>query len=320
MRRDISPLHHNGTVRPSQGNHPMRSLPAVSTLRRSTVALAALLLTLGLGSPARADDPSAAPAAPPAAPTSAATPTASAQPAAPTVAAINPAALPSTRLAPVPSASIVPALATLGGIGLLSLSDHYVWQHVTNAGGSGAQRLADFVRPIGTPTVVAPPLIAGFVGGLVFHRPDIEHASVRMAASIVFASTATELLKQVVGRSRPYQVLNGDPDEVRFLSGNTSFPSGHTTLAFAAAAAIDRETSARWVPWVVYPVAGLVGWSRIHDQMHWTSDVAAGAAVGYFATNAAESFLRSDGMQRRFAPLIGVGGHGAPTVGVRFQF
>ena len=281
---------------------------AAPVLRRSALALS-LLLTLGLGSSARADD-SAAPATPATVQASAPRP----------AAALNPAAsVPSTRLEYAHSPSLLPAFAVLGGVGLLGISDHDVWKHATFAGGPGAQRLADFAQPIGTPAVIGPVLVAGFVGGLAFHNPDLTHASARMAGSIAFAVVTTQTLKTVVGRSRPGEVLNGDPDEMRLFSGHESFPSGHTTLAVAAATAIDRETDARWVPWVVYPVAGLVGWSRIHDQMHWMSDVAAGAAVGYFATSAADNFLRSDnGVTRRFSPIFGVGK--GVTVGARVQF
>jgi membrane-associated phospholipid phosphatase len=85
-----------------------------------------------------------------------------------------------------------------------------------------------------------------------------------------------------VGRARP-SAAPGDPGEFR-PSGRLdgSFPSGHTTIAFAAAAAIDAETPARWVPWVVYPAAAAVGWARVSEDRHWLSDVVAGAALGYW--------------------------------------
>ena len=48
--------------------------------------------------------------------------------------------------------------------------------------------------------------------------------------------------------------------------------------------------------------------------------MAAGAAVGYFASNAAESFLRSrNRVTARLAPIIGAGA-GGTTVGLRYQF
>src|SRR5437016_2629934 len=69
----------------------------------------------------------------------------------------------------------------------------------------------------------------------------------------------------------------------------TSFPSGHTTAAFAAAAAVSSETSEWWPRsrWIIGPIvyagATLVGVSRMYDDKHWASDVAMGAAIGTFA-------------------------------------
>jgi membrane-associated phospholipid phosphatase len=67
-----------------------------------------------------------------------------------------------------------------------------------------------------------------------------------------------------------------------------SFPSGHSTAAFAFAAAVSSETQ-RWWPgtrWVIGPIlyggASLTGLSRIYDNAHWASDVMAGAALGTF--------------------------------------
>jgi membrane-associated phospholipid phosphatase len=59
------------------------------------------------------------------------------------------------------------------------------------------------------------------------------------------------------------------------------------------AAVISHETGSRWVPWVGYPLAGLVGWSRVHDNEHWTSDVVAGAALGAWVAVKSDDWLRS---------------------------
>lgn len=217
------------------------------------------------------------------------------------------------------SHTAVPELAAIAGVALLGISDHWVWRQATGAGGTGGQRLADFVQPIGTPAVVLPPLVLGYAAGALFDRPGLSRASVRIAGAIGLAGVTTEALKLTVGRSRPFQVLNGDPDEMRMFSGGSSFPSGHATIAFAAATALDRETDSRWVPWLAYPIAGLVGWSRIHDEKHWLSDVAAGAAVGYFAANHAENFMRSsDPIGRRLSPILQVGR--GMMVGARYRF
>jgi membrane-associated phospholipid phosphatase len=68
-----------------------------------------------------------------------------------------------------------------------------------------------------------------------------------------------------------------------------SFPSGHATSAFAAAAAVSSETS-RWWPetrWIIGPIlytgAALTGVSRMYNNRHWASDVLVGAGIGTFA-------------------------------------
>ena len=102
------------------------------------------------------------------------------------------------------------------------------------------------------------------------------------------------VIKGVVGRQRPavrprnansYQLFRGFGRSDAYRS----FPSGHTTSAFAAAAAVTSETS-RWWPgatWIVAPAlyggAALTGVSRMYNNRHWASDVLVGAGIGTFA-------------------------------------
>jgi membrane-associated phospholipid phosphatase len=106
------------------------------------------------------------------------------------------------------------------------------------------------------------------------------------------------VIKGMAGRGRPYlKPDNPNPDDWQFMrgfgpgEGYRSFPSGHATAAFAAAATVTAEMS-RWEPnsrWIVgtamYGGAGLVGLSRMYNNRHWASDVIIGAAIGTFAGN-----------------------------------
>lgn len=66
-------------------------------------------------------------------------------------------------------------------------------------------------------------------------------------------------------------------------SSNGSFPSGHTITAFSVATVIARQYGRhhRWVPYVAYGTAALIGFSRLSLGAHFTADVFAGAALGY---------------------------------------
>lgn len=112
--------------------------------------------------------------------------------------------------------------------------------------------------------------------------------------AVLFAQGITYMLKGIAGRERPFLSNGHDADNFKpgkgFSTGDfASFPSGHTSTAFAAAAAVTNETS-RWWPrsvWIIGPLmytgATAVGLSRMYHNRHWGSDVAIGAAIGTFS-------------------------------------
>jgi membrane-associated phospholipid phosphatase len=62
----------------------------------------------------------------------------------------------------------------------------------------------------------------------------------------------------------------------------SSFPSGHTAQAFAAATFLSEEYKNRikWMPYAAYALASVVGGLRIANNKHYVNDVIAGAGVG----------------------------------------
>lgn len=99
----------------------------------------------------------------------------------------------------------------------------------------------------------------------------------------------TLVMKNIDRRLRPADIpVDGDYTHTwfkshgRVITGHGSFPSGHTIGAFAVATVFaERYRQHRWVPWVAYGLASLVGFSRVSLQSHFPSDVFAGAVLGY---------------------------------------
>lgn len=83
-------------------------------------------------------------------------------------------------------------------------------------------------------------------------------------------STVTDGLKDRIDETRP----SGHGDD--------SFPSGHTSNAFAHAAFIHRRYGINQAI-LPYAMASFVGYSRVQARAHYVHDVLAGAAVGFLS-------------------------------------
>jgi membrane-associated phospholipid phosphatase len=184
-------------------------------------------------------------------------------------------------------------LALSAGAVVYSLhSDAWLTEETTEANSRGEGRLATWSQPVGNGAVVIPALVLAYGVARLSDHPEGARSMLRVGASIGAACGVTLGLKEAVGRWRPAESRD---NAMRFepFSGHTSFPSGHATLAFAAASAIDCETSSDWVPRVAYPAATVLAWSRVHDRRHWTSDVVAGAAIGIWTARKTDHWLRA---------------------------
>ena len=139
-------------------------------------------------------------------------------------------------------------------------------------------------RPLGATSVVgarSPPFLLGGTAavlvGWALAAPEEEAARRRWKHLEIFAVSQavtaglTDLLKVTTWRRRPD-------------GGNSlSFPSGHTSSAYAWATFVWRRYGWQWgLP--AYAFAAFVGFSRIQDDRHWLSDVLAGALLGVSVT------------------------------------
>ncbi|HET6228554.1 MAG TPA: phosphatase PAP2 family protein [Longimicrobiaceae bacterium] len=152
-----------------------------------------------------------------------------------------------------------------------------------------AGRGSTVVRLLAVPgTLVGGAVAYGY--GRATHDPTISRVALHSVEAVVVNGIVTNAGKVVAGRARPYKDVN-NPHDFKLFRGwrnpdYQSFPSGHTSSAFAMAAALTAEAGVyhpkqRWiVGGVTYTLASLTGISRMYNNKHWASDVVAGAAIG----------------------------------------
>jgi membrane-associated phospholipid phosphatase len=159
------------------------------------------------------------------------------------------------------------------------LADGNIREDVQEVRSPSTNGIARIGNALGSPKYVVPALGAVWLASRVTSDQAIGRAAIHAGEAGLLASGISGVIKFGLGRVRP---LDGaDPDRFRPLNGNGAFPSGHTTLAFAVATALARDTPDRWTDIGLYGLASLTALSRLNDDRHWTSDVIAGAVIGY---------------------------------------
>lgn len=131
------------------------------------------------------------------------------------------------------------------------------------------------------------PIGAGLIGGgLYLGGLSGGDASTRLTGkavlqSVLYAALLTQALKISVGRSRPYQNKGaGDFNGLSWTNRQWSFPSGHTTIAFAMSASLSVRLKHPATTAGLFALALLTTGHRIYDDQHWLSDTLFGAAIG----------------------------------------
>lgn len=135
--------------------------------------------------------------------------------------------------------------------------------------------------------IVAP--VSLYAVGLARKDSKMERTALLAGEAVANAELVTTVLKDATRRVRPAAIPgNGNFSDTWFessgsmLRGDGSFPSGHTIAAFSIATVIARRYgNHRWVPYVAYGAAALIGFSRLSLSAHFLSDVFMGGALGY---------------------------------------
>ena len=136
------------------------------------------------------------------------------------------------------------------------------------------------VNEFGTLRIVAPSSAALFGLTLLTDNQKLQDAAFTSFQAVINTAITVNISKFMFARSRPNED-DGAYDFDFFHPGETSFPSGHASTAFAL-----------FTPWVAYypniftysllaiPLSTSI--ARIADGKHWLTDVTAGALIGSY--------------------------------------
>lgn len=133
--------------------------------------------------------------------------------------------------------------------------------------------ITNSVSPIG----LGAPLIVTSIG-FIQNDKSIKNKGIFIGGTLLTSAIVTTTLKFAIDKDRPFVTY---PDIQKLTSaGSPSFPSGHTSEAFATATSLSIAFPKWYVIAPSFIWASAVGYSRMHLGVHYPSDVLVGALIG----------------------------------------
>jgi membrane-associated phospholipid phosphatase len=171
-------------------------------------------------------------------------------------------------------------LAPLGlATGAAIATDHRAMRDVVSHDSGFNQANVDASNVLTGGLIAAPVLLFGV--GRLHANAHAQEAGILGGEALLDGVVVEQGMKLAFWRERP------SVDNARgrfFQSGagvDSSFPSSHAVLAWAAASSIANEYPSRWTQLFVYSAAMGVSLTRIMGQEHFPSDALVGSAAGW---------------------------------------
>ena len=110
------------------------------------------------------------------------------------------------------------------------------------------------------------------------HDQRAQETGTLAAEAFLDTAIVTEVLKLAAGRARP----NSGPGNGHFFKGGSSFPSGHSSSAWAVATVIAYKYKDHpFIKYGAFAVAAAISMSRYSGRNHFLGDVVVGSAIGF---------------------------------------
>ena len=177
---------------------------------------------------------------------------------------------------------LLKTLAVAGAVGITYAFDTTIRDRVQGVKSKGLDDATKIgSNAIGNPFVHLGVAFAVYGGGILGESERWKDTGLMLGEAAVLADAGAFILKSAIGRGRPYAGNGkGDFKPLQFSADHDSFPSMHTSSAFAMASVMSSATESIPVKLLYYSAATFVGFSRLYQDKHWASDILLGAAIG----------------------------------------
>jgi len=216
-----------------------------------------------------------------------------------------------------------PVFIGLGAIALVSATmvwDKQLQPQIAKGDPNQASGFSQISEPFGNPLKMGILALGTYYTAGYLKNEKLTGASSAALQAMLTAGIAAMTIKLLVHRVRPEEQLNFNPYQfngVSFGVDNLSFPSGHSTIAFALASSLSSyyQNDLR-VAIPLYIVASITAYQRVYDFKHWPSDVLAGAFLGAWIGTKIGAWQR----ERNSLMQLSLAGNQWGGVGLNFNF
>jgi hypothetical protein len=184
-------------------------------------------------------------------------------------------------------------LALAGTSGLLLQTDYETWQ-LTKVKYDEDKKWHDFMadtEKFGGGYFQIGSALSFMAFGYMFDNKRARRTSFQIAEAIFSSGIVVQISKRSTGRESPKSSLDKtgrwrpfpSPQEyATHVRDYDAVPSGHLSSAFTTLIVIQENyPEYKWIPWVGYPMIGLLCLSFSATSIHWFSDYPLGIYLGY---------------------------------------
>lgn len=165
------------------------------------------------------------------------------------------------------------------GTGVALATDHHTMHDVISTDPVRTQNIINVSNGLTGGILVTPVILYGV--GLVKHDDHAREAGFLASEAGVDGLIVAEGLKLITFRERPYDDNARGLFYQKSAGANSSFPSTHSVVTWAAASALASEYPSKWAQIGLYAAATGVSLTRVLGQQHFPSDVLVGSAAGW---------------------------------------